>query len=1466
MGTTYSDAREEEERANAARETMAMEYEDFRGKFRRTMSNEREEMTRKVAESEAQLQQQADYLEKMYMDQLEEEKGEMEKKMDALQNEFRHECKRMAEERAELMVQTNLARTECERLAAEKMQMFHNMTEFRDLCERTMEEGRMEMARKQDAMAQELARNREEMAKKLSDEKAAAERASAEMARKMEEEKAAAARASAEMARKMQEEKASAEHRLAGFREQTEAQLRKMEEEKAAAAAATMAMERTMAKEKAEGERRLAAFRKETEEQLQIERQVTTDIMQCLRELPPLQTAMEFGDIRMLEEELQKWSAGALPERFGDCKGVVEAVLKLARERLLIWRAVQNTVQEVLKESERTGGNVSSLTDRCLRLFRAIKEAQLTKLDISRSDPSIMQKICAVFYTWQEAAMSFPNSVQRSIVTKVVTWKALGAFQFVDLDICLRLVDRNEDGNNIFLSRARTIVEDEKTEPKNLKPLLAHIETMLFFLKYAKSEDLHLTHAEFRKQMTSNSQSPSVAQHLKWALSAYPPGSELARLSEGRSLMDGKDVSKVLEEIRAPIAGARKDDLGFFREIFYHWALAMRSKFDLLVLPHHTQVVCLLVFRHFLQQAQRDPASNTHTLVAQVGTGEGKSMIIAILAIFVVMMLKKKVHIVVDDESLLERDFWTFKPLFDAFELPATNGVAKRPITAKLCVTEERVASEKNPCLVPRVDPEADVCYCEGKHVQSFYASIARDDTCDFDTYNDRILIVDEVDALVIDEEPNEAFVYPNQELSKMATMIAGAMKKGTRPEEAIKDIDHPAAGRLLREMSLEWAVGTNMVAGEDFVYVKEAGKNALLRAGRANLNEWSLALDCRNFQDGHSREILFQERMFVMSRPRVFRKYFRLLGVTGSIGSDAERKFLQETYRASFFEVPPFLKTCRGSPFHAAMPAQLGAKKQAVYVESSPEAQLSRLAEVALEARERVPVLIIAKDRSTAEHFVERLRLLARSQGLGKASEDAVRSLSRTLYEADPDRWKENLNRATLPLGDGHGQSGGGHTWRITVTDPRGGRGTDYRVDDSDVDGRGGLLLIPTIVPESQRDWVQFLGRTARQDRKGQWCAVLCSADYEALSQKYRRVLTGGNDLLAIDTILSWGDKECTERIQGSAALHNCGVRVNELCEEIFGRRAKLLEDFSVREAVVSVCQSYRYMSVRDIDNAFAQIPGFVPADVPTEAIDLGPAATQQRVPYGSARMVSSDRRSIGRPNQAGYSMTMPAVPGSMGALGPTPKMVVFCLDYSTSMLSRDTGTGLNRFETCIQCVQNILRDQVKDCDMVGIVGFGADVRTVVFPTVKGNGLSKISAELSRLTPSMQGGTCFFDAVSACVQSMGLSAVAPLQWPRWLVCLTDGDDVGSKRGNMRGEEVTKVLDSGTIQNLNMVVITVGRFKDENVRVIDTWVGKVESSGGMARHVSEKDAAKIEMAFEVVAEFLAADVGGAQEL
>ena len=160
--------------------------------------------------------------------------------------------------------------------------------------------------------------------------------------------------------------------------------------------------------------------------------------------------------------------------------------------------------------------------------------------------------------------------------------------------------------------------------------------------------------------------------------------------------------------------------------------------------------------------------------------------------------------------------------------------------------------------------------------LRSFYASIARGQSRDFEGYNERVLILDEVDALVIDEEPNEAFVYPNPELSEMATSVANVLARGGSQQElnALRAVPHPAAARVISEMSKEWTRAKQMAEGEDYVYSKESGRYCALQAGRANVKAWSLALECRNFQDKLGRKILFQERLFVMSRPRVFRRY----------------------------------------------------------------------------------------------------------------------------------------------------------------------------------------------------------------------------------------------------------------------------------------------------------------------------------------------------------------------------------------------------------------------------------------------------------------------------------------------------------------------------------------------------------------------------------------------------------------
>jgi hypothetical protein len=360
---------------------------------------------------------------------------------------------------------------------------------------------------------------------------------------------------------------------------------------------------------------------------------------------------------------------------------------------------------------------------------------------------------------------------------------------------------------------------------------------------------------------------------------------------------------------------------------------------------------------------------------------------------------------------------------------------------------------------------------------------------------------------------------------------------------------------------------------------------------------------------------------------------------------------------------------------------------------------------------------------------------------------------------------------------------------------------------------------------------------------------------DYRVLSTKFGQTLPTGGSLEAVEAIISWGDREIAERIRGSAALYNCGVRVNELCEEVFGRRSELLKNPGARELLVDICQRYRWMSLQEINEAFTRLGD--PARVPTEARDLG------RPSQPPSQMSLADAG--GRQRTGGLTGS----PGATTLATPNtniPKVVIFCLDWSLSMLSQDTGTNLSRFGTCVACVRRILHEQVRDKDLVGVVGFGNRVEIVVSPTPKEHGGSRLDARIAGLQAQTLGGTCFFDAVAQCLQLLNQPGLAPANAPKWLVCLTDGDDLGSRRENSNGELVTQMLDSeGITQHLNMVMITVGKLKEKNLRVIDSWVDRVDSAGGMARHLSEQNAAAISLAFNVVAECLSAEVGGATE-
>jgi hypothetical protein len=96
-----------------------------------------------------------------------------------------------------------------------------------------------------------------------------------------------------------------------------------------------------------------------------------------------------------------------------------------------------------------------------------------------------------------------------------------------------------------------------------------------------------------------------------------------------------------------------------------------------------------------------------------------------------------------------------------------------------------------------------------------------------------------------------------------------------------------------------------------------------------------------------------------------------------------------------------------------------------------------------------------------------------------------------------------------------------------VTVTTAEGGRGHDYRIVDPEVDEKGGLLLILTWVPWSEREWIQFLGRTGRQDRHGQY-AVFLDGEDETVTDA---VNFKDDDESLINAMLRQGDEDTAER-----------------------------------------------------------------------------------------------------------------------------------------------------------------------------------------------------------------------------------------------------------------------------------------------------------------------------------------------
>merc|ERR1711965_480030 len=81
--------------------------------------------------------------------------------------------------------------------------------------------------------------------------------------------------------------------------------------------------------------------------------------------------------------------------------------------------------------------------------------------------------------------------------------------------------------------------------------------------------------------------------------------------------------------------------------------------------------------------------------VAQMSTGEGKSIVIAMCAIFMVKLFGLKVYVLENNEGLLERDYATNAPFYERFGIKSGKDLADKDDVEKTPALVQSLAALK---------------------------------------------------------------------------------------------------------------------------------------------------------------------------------------------------------------------------------------------------------------------------------------------------------------------------------------------------------------------------------------------------------------------------------------------------------------------------------------------------------------------------------------------------------------------------------------------------------------------------------------------------------------------------------------------------------------------------------------------------------------------------------------------------
>ena len=465
--------------------------------------------------------------------------------------------------------------------------------------------------------------------------------------------------------------------------------------------------------------------------------------------------------------------------------------------------------------------------------------------------------------------------------------------------------------------------------------------------------------------------------------------------------------------------------------------------------------------------------------LAQIKTGEGKSLIIAMLALANALM-GNFVDIITSTHYLAERDQLKFKNLYTKFGVSSSNIINSNPSK-----------EDYNGIILYGTNTDFEFSLLrEGIYKQKKIYTIPLDsvDMTLIEREYD-VAIVDECDNLFLDTARNSAriahkaknsfnWIYPliykyyienqnNLNIDNLKKILLNyengkyklELKKITN--EKLKELLKSSEIAKKKTLNLDYVIGFNEENSKKQIQIVSLDTGRIQYGSRWTNGIHELVEVKEGIEPETESNVIGS-----ISHPTYFENYKFLFGLTGTIGENTERNEINEIYKIKCFDIPRNFK-------------ELLINENAEIYENK-KAKFERIVDIILNniTNKNQPILVILQNIQETIEFGDILKNLQLNyfilNDVQKENEDYI------------------LNNS-------------GKCGSILIATNAAGRGTDIIIDEKSKEN-GGLYVIVGFFPQNSRIEFQAIGRAGRQGNPGK-AKIIISKDEEFIYNNYYKL-----------------------------------------------------------------------------------------------------------------------------------------------------------------------------------------------------------------------------------------------------------------------------------------------------------------------------------------------------------------------